>query len=141
MKKRTKKAYLDLYDNPFALFGRDEETGRGAKVLLYPNGCREIWIQNANGSKSFSIVASEGPAGFSLTIKPAVGTPDATLLGAISPDYKPVNVDGLRDISICQYNSDYRSQLFKRWYMADSKDMETRLALRAELDEIDKKAS
>lgn len=125
-KLRTKQQYLELFDNPNYLFGQ------GTKVILFPNGVHEIWIQNLNGTKGFSISASEGPVGFAVTVKTFAGTPDATLLNTIAADYSSINVDGVRETSLVQYNIDEKSQAFKRWYMADSSDKEEKEQLAKE---------
>lgn len=108
-RRRTKKQYGELFDNPAALFG-------SAEVTLWPNGEPEIWIRG-KGSHSIRIRASEGPAGFGLTISTHAGaTPMSVRM--YDKDYKDVvqRQDGVREVCLTAYNNDPRAQAFKRWY-------------------------
>src|SRR5580704_17073925 len=111
--KRTLKKYQELFHNPFRLFGhRGTDNNSGPSVLLFPNGESEIWIQGQRG-KGYRITASEGLAGLGLTISTFVGAPPMTVSGNASGDYAPItNVPDAREMSLCQYNSDDRSQQF-----------------------------
>lgn len=120
--KRTKKRYAELFDNPQVMFGKP-------RVTLFPNGVNEIWIGNEKRTAGFRITAGEGPAGFSLTISKFVGDGELTALMAHGKDYRPINVDDLRDLSLCYYNHDEKSQAFKAWYLADSTDKANKEAL------------
>lgn len=117
--KRTLKLYRELFHNPFRLFGGAADDS-GAKVTLWPNGEREIWIQGSGG-KGFRVTAGEGPAGLSLHISTFVGSPPITVTGNAAGDYQPLpNMPDARHLSLCQYNGDDKSQAFKRWYLDHS---------------------
>lgn len=120
-RKRTLKAYMDLFRNPYALFGFGPDN-RGAQVTLFPNGDGEIWIQGSGG-KGFRITAGEGPAGLALHISTFVGSPPISVTGNASGDYEPIkDVPDARHLSLCIYNGDERSQAFKNWYQADASE-------------------
>lgn len=106
--KRTKRAYVALFDNPTALFGNGPDNP-GVEAILYPNGERELWIKDARGH-GVCIRASAGPAGFGLTIR-TFGDAPMTI----------ASHEG-RYIELVQYNSDERSQAFARWYAGKETD-------------------
>lgn len=111
MKRRTKKAYETLYDDPESLF-------EGCKVLLFPNGENAIWITGKDGS-GIKITASAGKAGLGLRVCPSLGTPSITINGNREGDYEPLRVaDDAREVSLTQYKPDAKSQAFKRWYQS-----------------------
>ena len=107
MKRRTKKQYAELYDNPGALF-------KGCKVMLWPNGEPEIWING--GRHSVRIKASVGPAGMSVTIGRFVGGMPLSVSGNLTEGCKPLGMLNCEEVSVTQYNDDEHSQAFKRWY-------------------------
>lgn len=112
MKKRTKAAYANLFDNPTALF-------EGVEVLLFPNGEREILIRDAKRGHAMRLKVSVGPAGMSLTVsRTTLGTP-LSVIGNQEGDYEPIRLEGdAAELSITQYNGDGDSQAFKRWARA-----------------------
>lgn len=116
IRKRTKRAYLRLFDHTNYLFGR------GTRTTLFPNGEREIWITNADGTASFSIVASDGPAGFSVRIKSAVGTLPADAHVMTRRDYVTRIIEDVREISFTAYYPDAYAQQFRKWYLSDARD-------------------
>lgn len=121
-RRRTKAAYLRLYDDPTSLFPVGKEC-KPVSVTLFPNGEGEIWIQGSGG-KGFRITASEGPAGLGLRISQFVGAPPMTIMGNIPADFHVVDADydavpslpDASEISITQYNRDERSQAFREAY-------------------------
>ena len=121
--KRTLKRYADLFRNPRTLFEGSPVNGIPApEVILFPNGAREIWIKGT-GNKGFSIRASEGPAGLSVTIHRFVGCPPITIAGNADDGEMSV-IQGLPEayeLSLCQYNADAKSQAFKEWYQGRAK--------------------
>lgn len=125
-RRRTKKAYANLYDHPAALFGNGPDNA-GPRVTLWPNGENELWIQDASGRHSVKITASSGPAGLGITLRRHFGATPITLR-AYNQDYKSVLVgdlgnvqespvvDDVVEVCLTMYNADDRSQAFKRWY-------------------------
>jgi hypothetical protein len=107
MPRRTKKQYADLYDNPGALFP-------GCKVMLWPNGQPEIWING--GTHSIRIKAAVGPAGMSLTVNRFVGGAPLSVTGNLFKDSEPLGMLDCEEVAICQYNDDEHSKAFKAWY-------------------------
>lgn len=114
MRKRTKVAYDRLFDDPSSMFG-------SCRVILFPNGEPEIWIQSPDGRRSFAIRASDGPAGLGLTIA-RHGGPEIVVHGNRADDeWTPFPEKGsadvaLREVSLTQYKDDLRSQRFREWY-------------------------
>lgn len=109
--RHTKAQYAALYDNPGALFD-------GVQVTLYPNGSREIWIQG-QGGKGFRITASEGRAGLGIRINRVIGAPPITINGNEAKDSEVLqNVPDVTEVTLTQYNSDVRSQAYRRAYQA-----------------------
>lgn len=118
IKRRTKRAYAELFDNPAYLFGAGTET------VIFPNGEREIWIKSADGRKGFSIRASDGACGFSVRIRAFNGEGVTVHSDYLSADKR---LDGMREIECVDYYSDEYAQAFKRWYfspMVDGKHSE-----------------
>jgi len=116
IRKRTKRAYLRLYDQPNYLFGR------GTRTTIFPNGARELWIKNVDGTVSFSIRASDGPAGFGLSILAHVGTLPVDVHSMKRSDYRTVITPDCREITCIAYYPDAYSQQYRTWYMSDAKD-------------------
>ena len=116
LKRRTKKAYTTLYDNAAYLFGR------GSRTTLFPNGEREIVISNADGTASFRVRASDGPAGFAVTISSAVGSLPADAHILLKQDYRTEITEGVREITFISHYLDDYSQAFRRWYACDAVD-------------------
>ena len=116
MKKRTKKAYENLYDHPTALF-------EGVEVLLWPNGIPEILIRDVKRGHCMRITASVGPAGMGLRVsRTTLGTP-MSVAGNREGDYEVIRLDhDAVEIGITQYNGDEESQAFKRWYRASAEE-------------------
>lgn len=108
--KRTKKRYMELFDEPEKLFP-------GVKTTLFPNGDNEMWIRSPDGKHGFSIKASLGPAGLGLTIKTFVMGNDLTVrsYNHAYGDAHPT-VSDVREVNVTSYNTDPRSQAFSRWY-------------------------
>lgn len=100
IRKRTKRAYLRLFDAPDYLFGR------GTRTIVFPNGEREIWISNHNGTASFKIRASDGPAGFSITVLSTVGALPADAHVLRQSDYQTEMTTGAREVSMIAYYPD-----------------------------------
>lgn len=71
-KKRTKKLYAELHDDPRTLFP-------GCEVILFPNGQPEIWIKADNGRFGITIEVSKGPVGMGVRIRKHVGTRHLTV--------------------------------------------------------------
>lgn len=118
IRKRTKRAYMRLYDQTNYLFGR------GTRTVIFPNGAREIWISNADGTASFAITASDGPAGFGVTIKAAVGTLPADAHVMTRQDYRTRITEDVREIGFTAYYQDEYAQQFRKWYADDSRGAE-----------------
>ena len=108
-KRRTKKRYANLFDDPKSLFGN-------ARVMLFPNGEPEIWIQSPDGCQGFRLTASCGKAGLGLTIRRFVGGAPMTICGNLAPDGEVMPQKDAEEISVTQYRSDDYAQAFKKWY-------------------------
>lgn len=106
-KRRTKKQYMMLFNQPHLLFD-------GCEVILWPNGEPEIWIKSDD--KGFRITASEGPAGLGLRVNRFVGGPSITVTGNLDPDCEVAPQADFFEVTMTQYSSDLNSQAFKRWY-------------------------
>lgn len=100
MKKRTKKQYQELFDNPSALFG-------DAEVLLFPNGESEIWIRDKVGKLGMRLRASRGPAGLRVELTSFPGTPKMDVFGDTS------------NFEIVQYDGSKWSEDFRAWYRGE----------------------
>lgn len=116
IRRRTQAAYIRLFKQPNYLFGR------GSRTTIFPNGAREIWISNADGTASFAITASNGPAGFGVTIRAAVGTLAADAHVMTRADYRTRITEDVREISFTAYYLDEYAQAFRTWYKDDSTD-------------------
>lgn len=116
-RKRTKKQYANLFDNPRALFhGGPDDTG--VSVTLWPNGEREIWLRDDNGRGGVRITASRGPVGMGIRISKFVGTGPLTVR-AYGDDYSDAtNAPSFdaREIDMVFYDQTEKAQAFKRWY-------------------------
>ncbi len=113
-RKRTKRAYAELFDNPGLMFGPH------AQVTLFPNGQHEIWIKSQLGT--FRITAGNGPAGFGITVSSAVGDP-LTVAGVTDrKTYSETQHDDVWEVRLTQPHADAYSQQFARWYACDAKD-------------------
>lgn len=108
LRRRTKKAYMELFDNREHLF-------EGVETLLWPNGEPEIWFKTGDGL-GFRLRVSNGPAGLGITINRFAGGVPVTVTGNMPPDDEIAPQRDQTEVSICQYRSDARSQAFKRWY-------------------------
>lgn len=115
IRRRTKRAYALLFDNPAYLFGR------GTRTTIFPNGSREIWISNTDGTASFRITASDGPAGFSVTVNAAVGTMPLAAHVLMRKDYRTEMLQDVQEITAIAYYPDDYSQAFKKWYECDAR--------------------
>ena len=112
MKKRTKKAYEALFDDPKTLF-------EGVEVFLFPNGEREILVRDAKRGHAMRIKVSVGEAGLGLTVQRTTFGTALSVCGNREGDYEFVRLeDDAAELTITQYNGDERSQAFKRWYRA-----------------------
>lgn len=111
--KRTKRAYLRLFDAKDYLFGRGTET------TIFPNGTREIWIQSSDHTKGFAITASNGPAGFSVRIR-QFGQSDTI----VHSDWMPADRRFVMpsELEIISYYGDAYAQGHKAWYFAPRDD-------------------
>jgi hypothetical protein len=136
--KRTKKDYDQLYRSPKHLFPPTASSA-GVDTILFPNGQNEIWFKDEYG-RHFTVVASSGPAGFSVTVKAGFNA-SATLLGAKYPGYECFDEDDVKEVTLCQYNQDEASQAFKAWYLADASNKETRKELRQRYEALIKRDS
>ena len=111
MKKRTKKAYADLYDNPAAI------AEGSAQVILFPNGQKEIFIRTADDRQGFRLTVGQGPAGLSITLSPFTFSPPLSVTGNLAnADATPSYSGDFRDLEVCQYFPDPWSQAFKAHY-------------------------
>ena len=122
--RRTLKAYTDLYHNP-------ESMVPGVHVVLFPGGKPEIWITDGVASKhGLRLHVGKGKAGLSLTIDRLIYGATPLTVRSIDEDYQPVGperLDGVREVTIVQYNADERSQAFNRWYSGERDAEITRL--------------
>jgi hypothetical protein len=110
VKRRLKKSYTELFDNPAALWP-------DCKVTLWPNGVPEIWLQNKAGTRGVRITAGEGPSGFGITITRFTCTPPLTVNGNLDGEWmEPFHGGDAYEVTLCQYNGDEHSQQFKKWY-------------------------
>lgn len=116
IRKRTKRAYARLFDLPAYLFGR------GTRTTIFPNGEREIWIANAEGTISFKIRASDGPAGLGITITSAVGTLPADAHVVRRSDYVTQITSDVREVTFVAHYQDAYAQQFRKWYASDARD-------------------
>lgn len=116
IKRRTKAAYARLFDQPNYLFGR------GTRTIIFPNGAREIWISNADGTAKFAIRASDGPAGFGVTISAPVGTLPADAHVVTRADYVTHITAEVREITFVSHYQDAFAQQFRRWYACDTRN-------------------
>lgn len=83
-KRRTKKAYTELYDDPTTLF-------EGCEVILFPNGVPEIWIKSTRYPYHQVVVqASRGPAGMGLTLRRTIGSAPLTASGNLADKHMTV---------------------------------------------------
>jgi hypothetical protein len=135
-KKRTKKDYDQLYRSPKHLFPPTASSA-GVDTILFPNGQNEIWFKDEYG-RHFTVVASSGPAGFSVTVKAGFNA-SATLLGAKYPGYECFDEDDVKEVTLCQYNQDEASQTFKAWYLADASNKENRKRFSVQVRDADNK--
>lgn len=101
-RRRTLKRYIDLFRNPFSLFGNGPDNG-AVKTTLFPNGNKEIWCQTPDGL-GVRIEVSNGPAGLGVTVRNFLFSSPLTCEGQDDTEF-----------SIVQYRQDERSQAFKRW--------------------------
>lgn len=109
IKRRTKRAYLQLFDQPEYLFGR------GTKTIIFPNGEREIWIKNSDGTKGFCVRASDGAAGFSIRIR-QFGQSDTLVSSDWMPSDRAFTMPP--ELECVSYYSDPYAQQFKKWYFS-----------------------
>lgn len=119
MKKRTKKAYAKLHDDPASLFS-------DVNVTLFPNGEREIWIQDEEG-RGFRIRAGKGPAGVGLQISRFVlASPvGLSVSGNRVGDYERVRLeDDAAELEIVQHYDTDHAQAHRRWYRATPEERE-----------------
>jgi len=108
-RKRTKAAYLRLYDDPTLLDGSYIPNAKQrAAVTLFPNGEPEVWVTTDGGSDGFRVMFSAGPYGLSVTVRRFIGTEPLAVTD---------NGEGSGEVNVCQYRPDERSQAFKRWYL------------------------
>lgn len=109
-RRRTKKAYTDLYDDPTSLF-------KGCEVLLFPNGENEIWIRSQDRRRSFKITAGDGPAGLMIQVdRHALAGGSLSVSGNLDDGkWTPSGLTDYASVAICQYRPDDWSQQFKAW--------------------------
>lgn len=103
--KRTKRAYVDLYDHPGILFS-------GCETILFPNGEPEIWIRSADHKHGFRIRADRGPYGLGISVSPFA---TFEILNNDDPDIVSRD-EGLGGTSVVSYDPDPKAQAYKRWY-------------------------
>ena len=115
MKKRTKKLYTDLYDNPRAMFPGGTGNDTGVEVILYPNGQPVIWLRS--GLHSLSLTASRGPHGLGVHISSQVGSTPLTVRKEGSSSF----------CHITQYDDTPNAAAYSRWY--DHKETEEDIQL------------
>jgi hypothetical protein len=114
-KRRTKKQYTDLHDNPESLFGA------GVQTILWPSGVPEIWFKDKEG-RGFKVCVSSGPAGFSIRMSPFIGSPALTVSGNKTGDWAGFSGPDLVEATLTQYKADEKSQAFKAWYQSDASE-------------------
>ena len=102
-RRRTKRAYAHLFDNPTAL-SAGGPSDKGAHVTLYPNGAREIWIRDTHGLHGIRLTVSHGPAGLGVTLSTMAGTAPITLHLTSAETNEIVSVD-TREVETCQYDA------------------------------------
>ena len=100
--------YVDLVEQPDSLLSL-------ARVSLWPNDAREIWVKSKDGRYGFAVSGGEGPAGFGLRVKP-FSRGNVDIGGNHGPDWEVFHVGDVQpDVSITAYKSDERSQQFRKW--------------------------
>lgn len=102
-KRRTKKAYAELYDDPTKLF-------KGCEVILFPNGEPEIWVKSTTYPfHQVVVTGGRGPAGMGLHLRRSIGSAPLTVSGNLddtewnvhppkgeqAPDYYQVEITQL----------------------------------------------
>lgn len=111
IKRRTKRAYAALFDDTSFLFGK------GTDTTIFPNGEREIWIKGLHGA-GVRVRASQGPAGFSVTIQSFAGGSDLSAR-TYDREYQETNVEGQREVSIVQYRDTQYARQFCKWWASE----------------------
>lgn len=108
-KRRTKKAYQDLHDDPTLLL-------RNCEVILYPNGENEIWVRSKDWRRGFKITGGDGPAGLMLDISSFTGSGPLSATGNLADEHwTPSGMTDFKHLSVVQYRDDDWSQRFKAW--------------------------
>lgn len=92
-----------------------EDLFPGCKVTVRPNGKPEIWIQDERGH-GYRITAGSGPAGLRVTANRFAGGNPITVGGNKHGDEEPFAGPDMSEVSMCQFNHDEWSQMFKAWY-------------------------
>jgi hypothetical protein len=107
--KRTKKAYMELFDNPKALFD-------GVETIIFPNGQPEIWFKSDELGVRLKI--GRGRAGMSITVYKLYATPNITVAASDESKggwYETPMVDA------CQYKEEKESLEFRDYYYGEKK--------------------
>lgn len=111
--RRTKRKYMELFDDPTTL-------GSNCQVILFPNGQPELWVKSLDGRRGMTLRFGDGPAGLMVGVQRHLFTAGMTIGGNLSPDYEVYPPKGesrpdFADLSIVQYKPDDWSQLFRAW--------------------------
>lgn len=130
-KKRTKKRYMELFDNSMSLFPPHGQESKGVAVILFPNGENEIWLKTEDGKHGVCLTASCGKAGMGITIRTFPYGKDLTVR-SYNRQYGNAHptVEDVREVCVTSYNDDPHSRAFSRWY--DEKATEEDIALLGE---------
>lgn len=127
-RRRTLAAYKALYHNGTLLApSQDPKAYASAEVTLFPNGSREIWVEDARGL-GFSIRVSSGPHGIGIEVTRFIATPD--LVETFATD----GSISARSFHVTQYATDEASQLYRQWYFMP--DGPERIAVRKRYDKL-----
>jgi hypothetical protein len=115
-RRRTKKLYKDLHDNPTILFPGDTDKSAPIETILFPNGQDEIWLQAPDGRLGIAIQASIGPHGLGVRIRSFIGTPKISIMAPTEGTLEDSWVE------LCQYKPTPEANEYKAWYRKDSKE-------------------
>lgn len=105
-KRRTKKAYANLYDHPKSLFGGGPDN-TGVDVILWPNGEPEMWLQTR--IHSVRITASRGPYGMNINIQAHAGCAPLS----IQPNSTEDGSKSCREVDITLYDDNDKARAFQ----------------------------
>lgn len=113
-KRRTKKQYTDLFDNPQLL---KRQNAGDCQVILFPNGENELWVKDSNGY-GFRISFGAGPAGIGVIVERFTCGPALTVSGNTVGEKSGFSIDASY-VEITQHFNDEYSQKHKEWSASD----------------------